>query len=72
MYATYVLLIRTQPYLYFLAKRAVQAHETGREAAAFSTWWSLLDCSTLQVLWYLFDLVYLVLKYKYTMSISIK
>lgn len=41
MYATYILLIRTQSYSYFLAKGAVQAHETGREAAAFNTWWSL-------------------------------
>lgn len=71
MYATYVFLIRMQSY--FLGKkRAVQAHKAGKKAAAFCTSWSPPDFSSLQVLWYLSDLVYLVLKYKCTMSISIK
>lgn len=68
MGATYVLLIRTQSH--FTAKRAARARQAERRRLErLPEPPRLLPAAGR---WSLSDLVYLVLKYKYTVSISIK
>lgn len=68
MGATYVLLIRTQSH--FIAKQAAQAQRT--ESRCLEHLPEPPRLLPTAGRWYLSDLVYLVLKYKYTVSISIK